>query len=372
MKKMISMFLALMTCALLTAPALAAEEVGAIGSGYAMSGWSSNGPYTYVTGPWTGSYWNGVYWNGNNYVVSPWNGDYYYYVGPSNSAYVNGTWNPNSWGLSNFKKVRTYSAKTYKDVPAGAWYESAVKTLYEMGIATEGANFRPNSGMTINEVISLAVRLHSTYNNWSIPAGMTELQYALNVGIIAQGQYDNYSAPATRRSFAAIMAKAFPSEALRGINVIMDGSIPDVPANDPGASGIYTLYRAGILTGSNAYGSFSPNSRITRASAAVITARMVDSTQRKTISLLNPEATSISLDWTSLVLYPGQTRTLHAYIYPLSTVNQSVYWSSSDYTVATVDASGNVTTHQPGTAIITATTVYGARATCLVEVTGGF
>ena len=136
-------------------------------------------------------------------------------------------------------------------MPSGAWYEEGVRTLYERGLLADTTNFRPRNGMTLAEVVSLAVHIHSIYNNWSIPSGMSELQYALNVGIVTHGQYDNYNDPATRRSFAAILSKALPASAMRGINSVLDGAIPDVPMSDPGAWGIYTLYRAGILWNNN-------------------------------------------------------------------------------------------------------------------------
>lgn len=363
MKKIISTALALAACLLLTVPAMA-EEVGS---------------YGFVWDPWTGSYnpWNGSYgyWNGG---YSPWDGNYTYWngnsyvAGPSSSGYISGTWSNQQQGFSQFRRTRTYAGGTYQDVPAGAWYEEGVKTLYETGIAAEGPRFRPNGGLTLGEVVSLAVRIHSTYNGWTVPADMTELQYAQNVGILENGQYDNYADPASRRSFAAIIYKALPSEALRGINVIMDGAIPDVPVSDPGARGIYTLYRAGVLVGSDAQGTFHPNESITRASAAVIMARMVDSSQRKGVSLMTQEAGGISLDRSSLVLYPGQGRTLTAYVYPVNAVNRSVAWASSDNSVATVDAYGTVNALRPGNAVITATTVTGAMASCMVQVSSSF
>lgn len=39
---------------------------------------------------------------------------------------------------------------------------------------------------------------------------------------------------------------------------------------------IYTLYNAGILTGSDAYGTFHPDDGITRAEVAAIMARIID------------------------------------------------------------------------------------------------
>lgn len=370
MKKLCSMMLALVTCLMLTVPVFAAgsgapEVAGTgaeAGAGYAMSPW--NNGYVYSVGPWVAN---------ASYVVRPWEGNYTYVATPNSSGYVyQPVWVGGAQGMSNFQRIKVYTAGTYKDVPSGAWYEKGVRTLYEMGLLPETTNFRPRSNMTLREVISLAVRIHAVYNNWSIPAGMSELQYALNVGIVTADQYDNYDDLATRRSFAAILSKALPTSALRGINSVMDGAIPDVPMSDPGAWGIYTLYRAGVLSGNNAWGTFAPNQRITRDSAAVIAARLVDQTQRKNSVSMVTQPAGVSLSQASLAMYPGESRTLAAYVYPVGVASQSVRWTSSDFTVASVNAYGTVTAYQPGTAIITATSASGAVAACTVSVSGWY
>lgn len=378
MKKLCSMLLTLVTCLMLTVPALAAEtgatpevisagEAGAYG--YVVTPWS--GAYTYTTAPWTAN---------ASYVVRPWETGYTHvmpaggsYSPAAHTNYIYDTvWRNQTASLNNFQRVKTYASGTYKDVPAGAWYETGVRTLYECGLLGESKNFNPRSGMTLGEVVSLAVRVHSIYNGWSIPAGMSELQYALNVGIVTAGQYDNYNDYATRRSFVAIMSKAVPASALRGINSVMDGAIPDVPANDPGAWGIYTFYRAGVLSGTNAWGTFAPNERITRDSAAVIAARILDPSQRMTASLVAVQPASISLSQSTMSLYPGESRTLVSYAYPATAASQAVRWTSSDYSVASVDAYGTVTCYRPGTAVITATSAAGTAAACTVMVSNWY
>ena len=81
----------------------------------------------------------------------------------------------------------------------------------------------------------------------------------------------------TRQEFAAIVANALPSEALPAINSVPFGSIPDVYRSD---AAIYKLYRAGILAGNDAAGTFRPNSPITRAEVATILVRMADPNAR--------------------------------------------------------------------------------------------
>ena len=55
--------------------------------------------------------------------------------------------------------------------------------------------------------------------------------------------------------------------------------------SDPYAESIYRLYRAGIVTGSDEYGTFLPENSITRAEAAAIVTRMAESDNRLSITL---------------------------------------------------------------------------------------
>lgn len=289
----------------------------------------------------------------------PWNG---------RTAAPSQMWTSLTLGMNNFRRVRDYAPGTFSDVPAGAWYEQGVQTLYERGLTEGGRSFAPQGGITLGEVVSLAVLIHRTYNGWSMPEGMSGLQYALNMGIVTAGQYDDYTLPATRRSFAAIMANALPSEALRGINIVMDGAIPDVPMADPGAPGIYLLYRAGVLEGGDARGTFHPDRPILRGTAAVIAGRMVDPALRQGNTLLKEESFSVSLNRTAMVLVRGQSEKLSASIFPVNTENRTVTWASSEPRTATVGQDGTVTALQTGTVLIMATAESGAMATCTVRV----
>ncbi|MBD5241771.1 MAG: Ig domain-containing protein [Barnesiella sp.] len=67
-------------------------------------------------------------------------------------------------------------------------------------------------------------------------------------------------------------------------------------------------------------------------------------------------------------LTEGESTTLKAIITPENATDKSVKWSSSDETVASVDASGLVTAIKVGTATITATTSNGLTASCTVTV----
>ena len=77
---------------------------------------------------------------------------------------------------------------------------------------------------------------------------------------------------------------------------------------------------------------------------------------------------SVTLNENNLSLTVGDTTTLTAIVTPDDATNKTVTWTSSDPSVATVDANGLVTAVAPGTATITAT-ADGVSATCTVTVT---
>ena len=85
-----------------------------------------------------------------------------------------------------------------------------------------------------------------------------------------------------------------------------------------------------------------------------------------TPTVKNP--TSIALNKKTLKLTKGKTATLKATIKP-SGSSTTVKWTSSKKSVATVDKNGKITAKKKGTAVITATTVNGKKATCKVTVT---
>ena len=79
------------------------------------------------------------------------------------------------------------------------------------------------------------------------------------------------------------------------------------------------------------------------------------------------QATEITLDKNSIVLITAwDTEQITATLIPAEASN-SITWTSSDTTIATVDQTGLVTCVTPGTATITATTDNGLSATCEVS-----
>ena len=205
-------------------------------------------------------------------------------------------------GLDNFQRVNGYTAGQFTDVPSGAWYAESVQTTYELDLlkGSTASTFTPAGNISIAETLALACRLHSIYHTGTVdlaqgtPWYQVYVDYAVANGIITAGQYSSYTAAATRAQFAAILAKALDSAALSAINSVAAGTIPDVPAGADYAEGVYLLYNAGVLTGQDDRGSFSPQSTIQRCEAAAIAARMADPSLRKKFTLSSGQTAGTS------------------------------------------------------------------------------
>ena len=110
------------------------------------------------------------------------------------------------------------------------------------------------------------------------------------------------------------------------------------------------------------------------AGTAKITAKAKDgsglaATCTVTVKNVEVPVTGLKLNWENVKLEVGESRVLTATVSPENASNKRVKWSSSDDTVASVDASGQVTAKKEGSATITATTEDGRRtATCEVTV----
>lgn len=79
---------------------------------------------------------------------------------------------------------------------------------------------------------------------------------------------------------------------------------------------------------------------------------------------------SVVLDKSSLAMNTGDTHKLTATVLPNDATYKSVYWTSANASVATVDSDGNVKAMGPGTTVITATDYKNTRsAACTVTVT---
>ena len=187
-------------------------------------------------------------------------------------------------------------ALPFTDVPQTAWYYESVQSAWAAGLidGVTATKFKPDDTLTVAQAIKLAAALYQmehegevTLRNGGANWYDSYVNYAVTNGIIEK-DYANYTkaqmnAPVTRGEFVHIFHGA--EDAYKAINTVADNAIPDVKATDKFAAEIYEFYRAGILTGSDAKGTFHPASSIKRSEVATILLRMFETSARVSIDL---------------------------------------------------------------------------------------
>ena len=190
-----------------------------------------------------------------------------------------------------------------KDSPSfadvtGTWCESYVETVYQVGLM-EGKSttkFDAASPLTGAQITVITARLHSLLRGGDgvLPApGEGEAWYQPAVNYLRSHCEDDSvreilrrfdwtalnfaNEPCTRLCFVSMLAGVLP-EPLPAINEVR--IVPD--STD---TRVLAFYRAGILNGSDAYGTFGESASLARGAAAAMLARLADPAQRLTFTL---------------------------------------------------------------------------------------
>ncbi len=178
-----------------------------------------------------------------------------------------------------FAKTNTYTEGQFTDVPATEWYAKEVASTYELGLMNGigGGLFDPEGNVTVAEAVTMASRASSIYAGETIANADGEwyqmyVNYALSKGFVKEGQFDNFDRPAKRYEVASLFENAMPKGYFAAKNDV--DKIPDVSASKEYQADILTLYKAGVVMGSDSYGNFKPLDNITRAEAAAIINRV--------------------------------------------------------------------------------------------------
>ena len=194
-------------------------------------------------------------------------------------------------GFGNFKYTPNYQTGQYRDVAGTEWFAEFVKDAFNYGFmrGKSADTFDPGGMLTLGEAVTLAARLSSIYHTGSDDFPQSEpyyavyAEYALQNGIISS--HLDYSSRATRAQFSELAYNALPIDAFPEINSINEYGICDVMPDKGAGGAIYALYRAGVFSGSDRFGTFFPESGITRAEVSAIMVRLANPACRVNILL---------------------------------------------------------------------------------------
>lgn len=175
-----------------------------------------------------------------------------------------------------FSKETVYGGFT--DV-TGRWSEAYIRTCVEYGLMEgNGGGFAPQAQLTKAEVAAIAVRIHCTLNAVALPAatqpwyqGAVDYLAGLGVSVTAPKAY------ATRQDFFTMLAAVTPVALLTPINTI--ALLPDTADKS-----VLAFYNAGILTGTDAFGTFHGAAPLSREECAALCARLADPSLRRHFS----------------------------------------------------------------------------------------
>lgn len=257
----------------------------------------------------------------------------------------------------------------FSDVVAGDWYASAVQTCYEVGLMKgtgDGSTFTPKGVMSVAEAATIAARIRETLTGQAIPnatplAGETKAWYDDYVSYLRSGgvKVGNPDSTATRAQFFALLSAVVPAQELTAVNAIT--TLPDT--DDPG---VLTFYNAGILTGTDDYGTFHPSGTLSRAECAAMVARIVRPELRLRFTLQEkppevPPTYEEELSATTAMLVNGQAVTLGEFATTMSRLVYNTERNLLMQTGARLDWSGDYGVGDLSQYFIDQTTSYFAQ-----------
>lgn len=201
----------------------------------------------------------------------------------------------------NFIRTKTYAGE-FHDLAEGSTFYNNVTALFEYGltVGTSSNRYGLKDSMTVRQIVIFAARIRSLYRTGDPEAGAAAfleeapgtrsyLAYLQSEGVLGTEFDEILSTRATRAQVAHVLAAVLPEEALPRIHDALVTQcyasrryITDVTEYTPYYQDILTLYRCGIVTGTDAAGTYRPNDPITRGAAAAMLTRMVDPALRKT------------------------------------------------------------------------------------------
>lgn len=185
----------------------------------------------------------------------------------------------------------------FSDVPEGSTFYDNVRQAVESGVMVGQTpeRFGVRGQLTRLAALIIACRVNGIYETGKPPVLTDEsgdylapcLAYAEQHGLTVP--FTSVTGAVTRAEMAALLGSALPDAALEEINAVADDSLPDIRLSDEFGPAVYRLYRAGVLTGSDAAGSFRPDATISRGAAAAIATRLLRPELRKTLSFYESE-----------------------------------------------------------------------------------
>ncbi len=171
------------------------------------------------------------------------------------------------------------------DIKPTDWFYSDVMTLSSKGIISgyDDGTFKPDKEVNADEFITMVVKalgyinMKEDMNYWAQPF----IKKAEDIGLIESGEFSGYNQVLTREEMTIIIVRSinesFPEDLSKYKDSIKDFDSIDSKFQDY----VLKAYAKGIISGYTD-GEFKPKNTTTRAQAATVITRILDSSQRIT------------------------------------------------------------------------------------------
>lgn len=222
---------------------------------------------------------------------------------------------------------------SFPDVKDTDWFAPYVKVCVDAGLmnGTGDGGFSPADTITVAQVAAIAARLGEQLNSKPIVEGTPApgetlpwyhwyVEYLKGYGLTLTRLEEQ----ATRQEFFTLLSAVTPAASLAPIN-----SITQLP--DTQDKSVLAFYNAGVLTGTDEYGTFSPGRGLTRSEAAAMLARIVKPELRQSFTPREkPQGEAdVELNTKVALVINGQEMTVGEFASWL--VQVAYYWDSYYY-----------------------------------------
>ena len=179
---------------------------------------------------------------------------------------------------------------SFEDVPEGVWYYDAVMACAEKGLVSGVGNnqFAPDKTMTRVEFITVVVRYlyPDTIKNYDGDKSQWWTFYyniAIQEGLIKTTEFTaaDMSVGMSRQEMALVISRALAELGQTPDKIVSSSKIPDYATiGSYYKDAVRVTYTAGIISGTDSSGTFSPMGTLTRGQACTVLYRLTEANTR--------------------------------------------------------------------------------------------
>ena len=146
-----------------------------------------------------------------------------------------------------------FGVSPFTDVKESDWFYKGVVGAKQSGLmnGVSDTHFAPESTLSVDQAVTVVARLHSLYNDKSIPSEFQGykyyMDYAVKHGIVNEDYFDNTTRAVKRSELSYLVYNSLDEKELSVINDIK--FVPDAEYGSEYYEGLLCLYNAGILGG---------------------------------------------------------------------------------------------------------------------------